>query len=375
MTFSMSATELSAALDRTSRVVEKRNTIPILAHVLLAWGDGKLDITATDLDMEARTSVVAETPASGTATVDAARFAAMVGKLPPKAQLRVEPRDGQIVLTSGRSRATFQTLPAEDFPSFAAGEMTHEFEIQAGPFALMLDAVDFAISSEETRYYLNGVYFHVIQDSDGPLLRAVSTDGYKLARYENLAPEGSIGMPGVIVPTKAITELRRLTKGAGRVSLAVSTSKLRATFDTDAGTTTLASKLIDGTFPDYTRVIPTGNDKRASLKGGDLASAIERVTTISSERARVVRFDFEDNQLTLSVTNPDAGEAREVLEADYQGPGLTIGFNGGYIREILAALVAQTCTVEFEMFDAGSPTIIRTMQHSALLCICMPMRV
>ncbi len=274
------------------------------------------------------------------------------------------------MLRSGRSRFQLQTLPESDFPDITAGEMAHGFKLPAGELKRLIDKTQFAISTEETRYYLNGIYLHTIDVDGRPMLRAVATDGHRLARVDTAAPQGSVGMPGVIVPRKAVAEIQKLLEdGESEVMVELSATKIRVA----TAAVVLTSKLIDGTFPDYQRVIPAGNDKRLTVDKGDFAASVDRVSTISSERGRAVKLSMADGRMTLSVTNPDSGSATEEIEVDYDASPLDIGFNARYLMDIAAQLDGDTALLK--LADPGSPTVIQDREGASALYVLMPMRV
>ena len=372
---------LLRSLGHVHRVVERRNTIPILANVLLRAEEG-LQLKATDLDIEVVESIPADVAQGGATTVPAHMLYDIVRKLPEGAQVSLETQGegGQMLIRSGRSRFTLQALPETDFPDLAAGDLPHRFSLPAANLKSLIDKTQFAISTEETRYYLNGIYLHTLDDPSGTLLRAVATDGHRLARVEMPAPEGSGGMPGVIVPRKAVAEIQKLVEGGeDEVVVELSPAKVRLTFGgangdgLGTGRVVLTSKLIDGTFPDYQRVIPNGNDKRLTVERGDFARAVDRVSTISSERGRAVKLAIADGRLTLTVNNPDSGSATEELEVDYEAPALDIGFNARYLLDIAGQLDGDTAL--FRLADPGSPTLIQDREGSPALYVLMPMRV
>ena len=372
---------LLRSLGHVHRVVERRNTIPILANVLLRAEEG-LQLKATDLDIEVVESIPADVAQGGATTVPAHMLYDIVRKLPEGAQVSLETlgEGGQMLIRSGRSRFTLQALPETDFPDLAAGDLPHRFTLPAANLKSLIDKTQFAISTEETRYYLNGIYLHTLDDPSGTLLRAVATDGHRLARVEMPAPEGSGGMPGVIVPRKAVAEIQKLVEGGeDEVVVELSPAKVRLTFGgangdgLGTGRVVLTSKLIDGTFPDYQRVIPNGNDKRLTVERGDFARAVDRVSTISSERGRAVKLAIADGRLTLTVNNPDSGSATEELEVDYEAPALDIGFNARYLLDIAGQLDGDTAL--FRLADPGSPTLIQDREGSPALYVLMPMRV
>src|SRR6186713_1777864 len=276
---------LLKSVGHVHRVVERRNTIPILANVLLRAEKGKLGLRATDLDLEVIETIPAEVSPGGATTVPAHMIYDIVRKLPEGSQIVLDSSGDRASLTirAGRSRFSLQTLPESDFPDLAAGEMTHKFSMPAKDLKRLIDKTQFAISTEETRYYLNGIYLHVAASGKTNKLRAVATDGHRLAQVELPLPDGAAGMPGVIVPRKTVAEVQRLLEnGDAEVGIELSQGKIRLT----VGNVVLTSKLIDGTFPDYGRVIPANNDKTLEVDKSEFEQAVDRVSTVSSERGR-----------------------------------------------------------------------------------------
>jgi len=364
--------ELLKSLSHVHRVVERRTTIPILANVLLKADNGRLSLKATDLDLEVIDTVAAEVAPAGGTTVPAHMFYDIVRKLPDGAQIVIEGSGERAVLSirAGRSRFTLQTLPESDFPDLAPGEMTHSFKLPAGDLKRLIDKTQFAISTEETRYYLNGIYLHTAGNAKAATLRAVATDGHRLAQVELPLPEGAAGMPGVIVPRKTVGEVQRLIETSeGEIGIELSAGKIRFTI----GDVVLMSKLIDGTFPDYGRVIPLNNDKNLVVDKKDFEAAVDRVSTVSSERGRAVKLSIAGGRLTLSVTNPDSGSATEELEVDYDSEPLDIGFNSRYLLDIAAQIEGEVAVLR--LADPGSPTLIQDKDAKGALYVLMPMRV
>ena len=357
------------ALNHVQSVVERRNTIPILSNVLLQASGAGLRLTATDLDIEIVESVPAVVAKSGAATVPAHMLYDIVRKLPDGAQLELDQADqNRVNVFAGRSRFSLQSLPPEDFPDLATGDFPNRFALTAADLKGLIEKTRFAISTEETRYYLNGIYFHEVPAGD--LLRAVATDGHRLAQAQVARPEGARGMPGVIVPRKTVLEVVKLLDGAdGDVEVALSSSKIRFT----AGELVLTSKLIDGTFPDYERVIPRHNEKTLEIDTRSFAAAVDRVSTISMEKGRAVKLHVSAGKLVLSVNNPDSGSAEEELACSYDADPIDIGFNSRYLMDVAGQI--RSDAVVFSLADAGSPTIVRDPGDEQALYVLMPMRV
>jgi DNA polymerase-3 subunit beta len=364
--------ELLRALGHVTSVVERRTTIPILSNVLLKASGAALQFKATDLEREVLEHAPADVSQPGAVTVPAHILHDIVRKLPDGAEVEIkrDPEKERLTLASGQSRFSLQTLAAEDFPDLAAGEFTHTFEIDAHDLKRLIDKTRFAISTEETRYYLNGIYLHAAAQGKSPTLRAVATDGHRLAQAELPIPKGAEGMPGIILPRKTVHELTRLIEDSrGTVALGVSAAKVRF----EVGTVTLTSKLIDGTFPDYARVIPKANDKELKVCNADFVSAVDRVSTIASERGRAVKLNINGDRLILSVNNPEGGSATEELSVDYGAAPLEIGFNARYLLDIAGQLESDTAL--FLLADPGSPTMVKDGADEGALYVLMPMRV
>jgi DNA polymerase-3 subunit beta len=358
---------LLKSLGHVQSVVERRNTIPILSKVLLeARDDGSIRLMATDLDLQVDESVPANVTQAGAITVSAHTFFDIVRKLPEGSQVELTAAEGKMQVIAGRSRFNLSTLPRDDFPVIAEGELPTRFELPAATLRQIIEKTRFAISSEETRYYLMGIFFHIIDDQ----LRAAATDGHRLARITVGKPDGADGMPDVIVPRKCVQELYRLLEELeGTVDISMSPTKIRF----GLGSAILTSKLIDGTFPDYNRVIPTGNDKLLKLDPKSFSAGVDRVSTIASEKTRAVKISVDRDKVTLSVTSPENGVATEELAADYGSDGIEIGFNAKYLLDILGEIDGDT--VEVHLADAAAPTLLRENDKSNALYVLMPMRV
>jgi DNA polymerase III subunit beta len=358
---------LLKSLGHVQSVVERRNTIPILSNVLIEGReDGSIRLMATDLDLQVDESVPANVTQAGAITVSAHTLFDIVRKLPEGSQVELTAAEGKMQVVAGRSRFNLSTLPRDDFPVIAEGDLPTRFELPAATLRQIIEKTRFAISTEETRYYLMGIFLHVVDDQ----LRAAATDGHRLARVTVARPDGAEAMPDVIVPRKAVAELYRLVEELeGTVEISLSPTKIRF----GLGSAILTSKLIDGTFPDYNRVIPTANDKLLKVDPKSFSAGVDRVSTIASEKTRAVKMSLDRDKITLSVTSPENGLATEELAADYGSDGLEIGFNARYLLDILGEIDGDT--VEVHLADAAAPTLLRENDKSNALYVLMPMRV
>ncbi|HCH57477.1 MAG TPA: DNA polymerase III subunit beta [Rhodospirillaceae bacterium] len=372
MQFTIERSTLLRSLTHVQGVVERRTTIPILSNVLLQANGGKFGLTATDMDLAIIEGVAADVSQDGSTTVPAHTLYDIVRKLPEGSQVEVGAggEQGQLEIRSGRSKLSLTTLPSEDFPVMSDGDLPHSFTVPARVLRRLIDRTRFAMSTEETRYYLNGLYFHAA-DSDGvEVLRIVATDGHRLARVEVPIPDGAAGMPGVIVPRKAVGEIYKLIEEVeDDIEIALSETKIRFAF----GDAVLTSKLIDGTFPDYDRVIPFGNDKTLEVKRTEFVKAVDLVSTISTEKSRAIKLALEDGNLVLTATSPEAGSAREELDVDYNDDPLEIGFNSKYLLDITQQIEGDDA--KFVLSDGASPTLVQDMGDTSALYVLMPMRV
>ena len=372
MKISIERNVLLKAVAQAQSVVERRNTIPILANVLIEAEGAGVSLRATDLDIEVIDRAPAQVERAGATTVSAVMLHEIVRKLPDGAlvSLTDDTAAGRVTIQAGRSTFTLATLPREDFPLMASSEYASNFAAPAAVLRRLFDKAKFAISTEETRYYLNGVYMHVAQGEDGPVLRCVATDGHRLARIDAPLPEGAAEMPGVIVPRKTVGELRKLLEDDD-TAIAVSVSETKVRFATP--TLSLTSKVIDGTFPDYTRVIPQGNPRRLEVDAADFAKAVDRVATVSSERSRAVKLALDQDRLILSVNAPDSGAAEEELVVAYADAPLEIGFNAKYLLEIAGQVDRENAV--FLLNGPGDPTLMREGNDTSAVYVVMPMRV
>ncbi len=372
MKISIERGALLKAVSQAQSVVERRNTIPILANVLIEAEGDAVTFRATDLDIEVVDKAPAQVEKAGATTVSAVTLHEIVRKLPDGALVTLadDGTSGRLTVEAGRSNFTLATLPKEDFPVMASSEYSANFSADAPVLRRLFDKSKFAISTEETRYYLNGVYMHVADAEGSQTLRCVATDGHRLARIDADLPDGAGEMPGVIVPRKTVGELRKLLDDDD-LKVAVSVSETKVRFATP--TITLTSKVIDGTFPDYTRVIPAGNTKKLEVDASEFAQAVDRVATVSSERSRAVKLALDEDRLILSVNAPDSGAAEEELAVAYGDDKLEIGFNARYLLEIASQVDRENAVFLFN--SSGDPTLMREGGDQSAVYVVMPMRV
>ncbi len=368
---------LLKALGHVQSVVERRNTIPILSNVLLSAGEAGVSLSATDLDMEISDEGSAQVDGTGQITAPAHTLYEIVRKLPEGAEVSLSytGEDPRLQVQAGRSRFNLPVLPAGDFPVMSSDGLSGRIAMETADLVRLIDKTRFAISTEETRYYLNGLYLHVVVEDGTQRLRAVATDGRRLALAEMPAPEGFSGAPGVIIPRKTINEARRLLEDAGEdVRLQVSPQKVRFHFDH----ATMTSKVIDGSFPPYERVIPRENKRVLMLDKALFAQAVDRVATISTEQSRAVRLSIEPGRLTLTVRNMDAGQAVEELEVDYDGEPFEIGFNARYILDVTSQIGGETAEFRFAEHAGGAtlmdPTLVLDPTDPGVQYVLMPLR-
>lgn len=372
MKVSIERSALLKAMSQAQSVVERRNTIPILANVLIEAEGGEISFRATDLDIEVVYKVVGMVERAGATTVGAHTLHEIVRKLPDGAMVELtdDVTSNRLDVVAGRSSFSLATLPREDFPIMANSEYACNFSAKSEILRRLFDKSKFAISTEETRYYLNGVYMHSSDGTNGKVLRCVATDGHRLARIDTELPDGAETLPGVIVPRKTVGELRKLLD-EDEIKIAVSVSETKIKFATPE--MILTSKVIDGSFPDYTRVIPQGNTRRLEVDAAEFAQAVDRVSTVSSERSRAVKLTLEDDRLILSVNAPDSGAAEEELVVAYADERLEIGFNAKYLLEIAGQVDRENAVFMFN--SSGDPTLMREGNDESAVYVVMPMRV
>ncbi|WP_421789460.1 DNA polymerase III subunit beta [Hyphobacterium sp.] len=363
---------LLKALGHVQAVVERRNTIPILSNVLITAGSSGASFAATDLDIEIQESADAHIDREGMATAPAHTLYEIARKLPEGADvtLELDGDDPRLNLKAGRSSFSLPSLPPGDFPMMPAEDLQHSFQLDNEQLAQLIDKTRFAVSTEETRYYLNGIHLHAAEDGGRKTLRAVATDGHRLALSECDLPDGAAGMPAVIVPRKTVQEARRLLEDGGEsIQVSVSDGKIRF----GLGRAVLTSKLIDGSFPDYERVIPRDNQKMMVLENKRFAEAVDRVATISIEKSRSVKLSLDDGTLTLAVNNPESGQAVEEVPVESEESGFAIGFNARYILDVASQIEGDEA--RFHFADPASPTLVTDSGDPDSLYVLMPLRV
>jgi DNA polymerase III subunit beta len=363
---------LLKALGHVQSAVERRNTIPILSNVLLSAERDRLTFSATDLDMEIIDQALAQVDQPGQITAPAHTLYEIVRKLPEGADVSLSftGEDPRLTVSAGRSRFNLPVLPAGDFPVMSSDGLSGRMGVDVADLIRLIDKTRFAISAEETRYYLNGLYVHSVVEDGQPKLRCVATDGSRLALAEMPAPEGAAGLPGIIIPRKTIAEARRLLDDSGeQVELQISPQKVRFDF----GGAALTSKVIDGTFPDYPRVIPKDNNRIVMVDSKLFAQAVDRVATISAEKSRSVRMAVEGGKCVLTVRNMEAGQAVEELELDYDGDPFELSFNARYLLDITDQISGEQAELRFG--GPNDPALVLDPQDANVQYILMPLRV
>ena len=372
MKFVIERAILLKTLSHIQSIVEKRNTIPVLSNVRIeAMGDG-ISFKATDMDTEITEIVDAKISETGATTAPAHMLYDIVRKLSDGSEVEITfPDDkGQLTIASGRSKFALSTIGVEDFPVISGDKLPINFNIGREELKDVIDRTQFAVSTEETRYYLNGIYIHAKNEGAAKVLRIVATDGHRLACVESPLPGGADKITGVIIPRKTIGEVRKLlddTK-AENISVALSDNKVRFTLEE----VILTSKLIDGTYPDYERVIPTDTNKLLEVNVKELANAVDRVSVVA-ERTRAIKMITDDSKVIITTTSPDLGSAMEELDAKYDNESLEIGYNFRYLLDILAEIKGESVQIGFS--DASSPSVIHDTSDASAIYVLMPMRV
>ena len=372
MKFTIERAVLLKTLSHVQSIVEKRNTIPVLSNVKIEAMEDGISFKATDMDTEITEVVDAKTSETGATTAPAHMLYDIVRKLSDGTDVEITFPDekGQLTIASGKSKFALSTIGVEDFPVISGDKLPTNFVMAKEELKDVIDRTQFAVSTEETRYYLNGIYVHAKNEGETKVLRVVATDGHRLACVESPLPQGAENMNGVIIPRKTVGEVRKLlddTK-AENIDVSLSENKIRFTMED----ITLTSKLIDGTYPDYERVIPTDNDKVLELGVKPLAEAVDRVSVVA-ERTRAIKVITNPNHITITTSSPDLGSAQEEVEAKYDSESLEIGYNFRYLLDILNEIKGDTVRISFA--DGSSPSVIHDTSDSSAIYVLMPMRV
>jgi DNA polymerase-3 subunit beta len=368
---------LLRALNHVLSVVERRNSIPILANLKFVANENRLVISATDLDIAVEDNLEIQCNVPGNITLPATTLYEIIRKISDNTDVRIyleNPQNSNATIHVGTSEFNLPTLPVEGFPNFELSEAVNTFKINSEVLYVLFNKTRHAISVEETRYYLNGSYLHVAEAEDGtPVLRVVATDGHRLARSQTICPEGAAQMPGIIVPKKTVNELIKLLEDfSGDVEVSLSANRI--TFI--VGSATLSSRLIDGKFPDYERVIPKNNDKTLEVSRSNLARSIDLVISISNDKTRSVKFNIESSKLVVTASSDLNGNARGTQEmaANYNsGDPITIGFNSKYVLDSLSAIEGDTVCISLSS-NVGA-VIATDLNEKNFLYLLMPMQV
>ncbi len=366
MQFTILREALLKPLQLVAGVVERRQTLPVLSNVLLVLADGQLSLTGTDLEVElvGRVRVDDEVQA-GEITVPARKLLDIIKSLPDGARIDFSVDNQKVTVKSGRSRFTLSTLPATEFPSVEDGPNTLSFAIQQKQLKRLIDAVSFSMAQQDVRYYLNGMLLEITPE----FVRTVATDGHRLALCTLHTPIEGASPRQSILPRKGVMELMRfLSDSEQAVQLMLGSNHLRAQTEDFTFTT----KLVDGKFPDYERVLPRGGSNLINAERNELRQAFSRAAILSNEKYRGVRLILEPGQLTLVANNPEQEEAEEIVGIDYNGSGFEIGFNVSYLVDVLNALASDT--VKIALADANSSALVEAAEGSDALYVVMPMR-
>ncbi|MDR2098559.1 MAG: DNA polymerase III subunit beta [Rickettsiales bacterium] len=370
MQITIEKSAIAKTLSHLYRIVEKKSTIPVLSNIKVEAGK-TLRLTATNVDLEIVEELEANVAKPGSTTIPAHVLYDIVRKLPEgDMEIKTSADGAQVVLRAGNSEFTLPSLPIDDFPLMASTSMPFKFTLANDDLVKLIDRTKFAVSTEETRYFLNGIYLHTLEKGKKELLRAVATDGHRLARQDIAMPADAKGMPAVIIPRKVVTELRALLEDTSAdVTVEISETKARFTF----GAATLTSKLIDGKFPDYEKVIPTSNDKKVEVDCKLFSEAVDRVSSVSYEKTKAIKLKLAKSKLTLFASTPDSGSAFEDLEIAYDETPLEIGFNSKYLLDIADQIEGKF--MRFVISDAASPAIITELDDDSAVYVLMPMRI
>ena len=375
MEFKINSSDLLKALSHIHGIVEVRHTLPILSNIILKAKDNELTLSSTNLDIYCADKIKSEVSIAGEISVSAVTFFEIVKRLPSGSEvmMKMEEGENEIILKCGRSKFNLSTLKTDDFPIISDNDLSTNFVLSADELIRIIDKTKFAVSNEETRYYLNGIFLHKADRNSLQFLRAVATDGHRLAQYDIPLPQGAEEITGIIIPKKTIFELRKVLEDAnGDVNISLNENKIKFTFND----LKIISMVIDGTFPDYTKVIPQNNNKNFKTNNNELKNAIDRVSAVAvneETKSKAIKLSLEDNKLNLSVESQSKGSANEIIEISYDGDKVDIGFNSKYIIDICNEVDGEE--VDISLLDSVSPAIILDKTDENLFFVLMPMRI
>ncbi len=369
MKFQINKIAIVKALSNVNGAVEKRNTIPVLLNVKIEAKNGRLTLTATDMDIVITSSAEALINQEGCSTVPAQLFYDIIRKIPDNSDITVElTTDSILKIIYGKSKFSLPCLDSTEFPVLSEGDMTFNFNIKSSELIKIIDQTKFAIPTDETRFYLNGLFFHSIEKDGDFELRAVATDGHRLALASSRQSSIDKIIPGIIIPKKAIIEIRKIIEGNEDVNISFSKAKIKV----ESGNSVVISKLIDGEFPEYERVIPKQNDKIVKVDRKAIFSAVDRVATIANDKNKSIKLLLEENKITFQVKNNDNGDGSEEIEVNFTGDSIETGFNSRYFLEIIGQINKEEINIHFK--DGTSPALIDTKDNDSLYVI-MPIRI
>ena len=375
MDFRVNSTDLVKALSHIHGIVEVRHTLPILSNIIISAEDNKLSFSSTNLDIFCSDSLETQVSQNGSTSVSASTFYEIVKRLPSGSEIHasLSEEDSTLIIKCGRSKFNLTTISPDDFPKISHDDLNINFVLSVTELKRMIDKTKFAISNEETRYYLNGVFLHQTQKNSIDILRAVATDGHRLAQYDIPLPQGAKDINGVIIPKKMIQELRRVLDDAtGDISIELNENKIKFSFNRMQ----IISKVIDGTFPDYTKVIPQSNDKAITTDNTELKKAIDRVSAVAineETKSKAIKLVINTNKISLSVDSTSRGSAIEEIDLDYDKEKVEIGFNSRYLIDICNEIDGEKINLKF--LDSTSPAIILDETDENLFFVLMPMRI
>lgn len=372
MKFSIDRSTLLKALSHTQTIVERKGVTPILSNILLSADDHQLSISATDLDLSLVETIPAHVEEKGTTTVSAHLMHDIVRKFSEGSSVEIseKPDTNFLSLKSGKAKFSLPTLDAKDFTTIKTSGLPNTFVIHSKDLSHLISATRSSMCIEEVRYYLNGIYLHTKEVDQRPVLRAVATDGHRLALAEVDQPQGAHGMPDVIIPRKTIIEVAKILEEVqGEVQVSLSLTQIIFNF----GKALIASRLVDGSFPDYERVIPANNDSSLTVSRKHLCDAVDRVSTIASEKTKWIRVVIEPKTITISASSNNQSMGTEDCEVTYDGKHLSTGFNAKYLLEVIQQIKSET--LELKLSDNDTPIIIRGIDEQDVFYVMMPVRV